>query len=167
MITWPLSTNPPPGACVIGIRDWALNLSRHRRLCEKLPSPLFHVITMPWNAYTSHTSGPPLHLQLSPTYPSGSTLINRARGPCVISEPQPDMSGSTRYTLCTLKPGFRICLCSCIAQWVPKRAPPPLLPLLWVLRSGQCAEIAPDLHATAAKKRGPFDRLQQHRCSPP
>lgn len=29
---------------------------------------------MAWNAY--HTSGPPLHLQLSPTYPSGSTLIN-------------------------------------------------------------------------------------------
>lgn len=62
--------------------------------------------------------------------------------------------------------GFRICLCSCIAQWLPKRAPPPLLPLLWVLRSGQCAEIAPDLHATAAEKRGPFDRLLQHVALP-
>ncbi|RXN17638.1 hypothetical protein ROHU_026706 [Labeo rohita] len=60
---------------------------------------------MPWNA--CHTSGPPLHLQLSPTYPSGSTLINRARGSCVISEPQPDMPGSTRYTLCTLKLGLQ------------------------------------------------------------
>ncbi|CAM4531821.1 unnamed protein product [Leuciscus chuanchicus] len=29
---------------------------------------------MAWNA--CHTSGPPLHLQLSPTYPSGRTLIN-------------------------------------------------------------------------------------------
>ncbi len=91
---------------------------------------------MPWNAYTSHTSVPPLHLQLSPMYPSSNTLINRARRPCVISEPQPDMPGSTRYALFTLKPGLQN------LSLQLQRLSLPLLPLLWVLRSGQCAEIA-------------------------
>lgn len=148
MITWPLSTNPPTGASLIGIRDWAPELDRHRRLCEILPSHLLHVITMPWNA--CHTSGPPLHVQLSPTHPRGIAAINRARGLCVvICGPQLDTTHDTppRRGLWSLQMQY------------PREAPS--LPFLWVLRSGQHAEIAPDLHATAAEKRDPFDRLQR------
>lgn len=165
MIAWPLSTNPPPGAWVTGIRDWALKLRRHRRLCEILPSPLIHVIKCPGMQVTLvallFTSSCHLCIPLAAlwsTEPTGHASSPSCNLICLDPLDIPSVLWSW---------GFRICLCSCIAQWVPKRTPLPLLPLLWVLRSGQCVEITPDLHATAAEKRGPFDQLQQHRCSPP
>lgn len=104
---------PSPGACVIGIRDWALKLSRHRRLCEKLPSPLFHVITMPWNAYTSHTSGPPLHLQLSPTYPPATLWSIEPAGPASSPSRNPICLDPLDIPSVLWSRGFKICLCSC------------------------------------------------------
>lgn len=88
------------------------------------------------------------HLQLFPAHPRGIAVINRARRPRVIScGPQPDTTLDT------------------FPRWtrVPERGP---LSFLWVLRSRQRAEIAPDLHATAAEKRDSFDRLQRRRYRP-
>ncbi|KAA0723746.1 hypothetical protein E1301_Tti003139 [Triplophysa tibetana] len=77
----------------------------------------------------------------------GIAMINRARGPCVIScSLQPDTTLDT-----SLRWGLRF-----LQMQYPRE--PPLL-FLSVLRSGQRAEIAPDLHATAAEKRDSFDRL--------
>lgn len=78
---------------------------------------------MAWNA--CHTSGPPPHLQLSPTYPSGNSdrpASSPRRNPIRLD---PLDIPSVLWSW-----GFRICVCSCIAQWVPKRGSPPLLPLL-------------------------------------